>query len=147
MLHKLFHRGLPGSFEFNSVYAMQPMYTSSDNQRILTRLNTMNQFSMTKPTVPQPRVSADSHTAVCQILQDQGSFESPWTSLRGTYISEDAIGAYTSFVQDAKGSHLYGSPKAVNVYLDFLIGKAKSLVEGAAYRLGGTYNQIDFVRE
>lgn len=147
MLHKLFHRGLPGSFEFDSVYAMQPMYTSGDNKRILTRLNTMNQFSMTRPTVPQPRVSVESHKAVCQMLQDQGSFESPWVSLRGNYISENAIDAYTSFVQDAKSSHLYRSPKAAKVYLDFLIGKAKSLVEGAAYRLGGTYNQIDFVRE
>lgn len=147
MFHKLLHRGLPGSFEFNSVYAMQPMYTSSDNKRILDRLNTMNQFSMTKPKVPQLKFPVDSHTAVCQILQDQTSFESPWRSLRGTYVSENAISAFTSFQQEAESSQLYRSPKAAKVYLDFLIGKAKPLVEGAAYHLGGTYNQIDFVRE
>ncbi|KAL9062988.1 MAG: hypothetical protein Q9161_009671 [Pseudevernia consocians] len=107
----------------------------------------MDQFSMTKPKVPQHKFAVDSHTAVCQILRDQRSFESPWRSLRGTYVSENAISALTSFQQEAESSQLYRSPKAAKVYLDFLIGKAKVLVEGAAYHLGGTYNQIDFVRD
>ena len=152
MFHKLLHRGLPGSFEFNSVYAMQPMYTAEANRRILDNLKTMVHFSTAKPEVPPSKVPVDSHTAVCQILQDQGTFKSSWSSLGEKFISEKAISTYHSFQRETKSGQLYQSPKAKKIYLEFLIGKAKSLVEGATYCLGGKgskneYNQIDFVRE
>ncbi len=152
MFHKLLHRGLPGCFAFNSVYAMQPMYTSKDNEKILTRLKTLDQFSLEKPALPQQNYLADSYTKVKQVLQNEGSLKSPWMTLEGTYVSEKAIDAYASFQKEEKSSQLYGSPKAAKIYLDYLTGKAKSLVEGAAYCLRGQsskakYNQIDFVRE
>ena len=137
MFHKLLRRGLPRCFEFNSVCAVQPMYTSATNKDIPKRLDTLNQFLDVAPKVPPPKTSVNSHAAICQVFQNQGSVKSPWESLGEEHISKTAISAYTFFQREANSGQLNRSPKAATVYFDFLIGRAKSLVEGATYCLRG----------
>lgn len=147
MFHKLLHRGLTGSFSFNSVYAMQPMYTSRDNERILKKLKTMDQFSIAQLAVPKPKIVFNSYTAVSNIVKTNSSFRSPWATLADPYVSDKAIGGFHIFQQEKQGNQIYQSVKAKNVYLDFLVEKAESLVHRATCRVGRSYNRIDIVRE
>ena len=93
MFSKLLYRELARCFEFDSVYAMQPMSTSAVNKDILKRLDTLNQFSDVGPNVRPPQISVDSHAAICQMFQNQGSVKPSWESLGEKHISKTAISA------------------------------------------------------
>lgn len=103
MFHKPVHRGIPGSFTFNSVCAMQLSFTSSEKGKNFDRLKTMSQFTIDTPPLPQPTIPLDSHIAVRRVLHDQRSFYSPWASLRGTCVSMNTVSAYNIHILRARG--------------------------------------------
>ena len=150
MLHKLFHRGLPGCFRFDSVYAMQPMYTSGKNKEILEGLKTMAQFSMQKPTVPKPKVIIKSHTAVCQILDDVNNIQSPWAATIGTLVSGTSLKGFDTFQNQHHGNQIFQLPSARKICSDSLCDTATAAVRQMSYFLNswrGSYYQIDMIRE
>ena len=141
MFHKLLHRGLPGLFDFNSVYAMQPMYTSASNKEIFQRLNVSDQYSMNPPKAPTIKVSVESHAAVCDALLHGDYFESTWSASVGTLVSQKASNGFDILAQAEQTA---GSKQ---IFLEYLLGKADSTVRRSSFRLRKSQYQIDIVRE
>ena len=96
MVHKLIQRGLPYHFAFNSVYAMQPMYTSKPYKKTLTKLKTIDPFSLEPPATPKSKAAIDGLHAFeskHEGYHDQHHSESKLIYL--TYLTDKA----TSFVK------------------------------------------------
>lgn len=147
MFHKLFNRGLPGFFDFNSIYVMQPMYTSGANAEIFERLKTINQFSMKPPTAPKEKAIIDTHSGVCEVLDDKTRFESQWASLVGTIVSQKALDGLNNFETEHCGTQSQQASKLNHLYVSYLTKKATDFVGRDAFRLGSRYYQVDIIRE
>ena len=141
MFYKLLLRGLPGFFDFNSVYAMQPMYTSRANRDILTRLKTIDQFSLKPPEAPKVVHHIKSYDPVQTIMQNRDIFKSPWESSIGSLVSRSAFDGLNAF--ESK-NHPSG---AKQIYLDFLVEKAEALVQKYMFSFKEKVHMIDIIRE
>ena len=144
MFYKLLLRGLPGFFDFNSVYAMQPMYTSRANKDILTRLKTIDQFSLKPPEALKAVVTIESHDLVQTIMKDRDYFKSPWESSIGKLVSKNAFDGLNAF----ESKHHPSGAK--QIYLDYLVEKAEALVQKDIFsfqEFGNTHHLVDIVRE
>ena len=147
MFHKLIQRGLPGYFAFNSVYALQPMYTKNDNKRILTKLKTIDQFSLDPPAAPKPKVIVESHSAIRDMLAEKNVFQSPWAASVGSLVSAKALEGLHAFETKRKGYHVQQAVESKQIYLNYLTDKATSFVKRDSFFLAKSYYQIDMVRE
>ena len=146
MFHKLLRRGLPGHFDFNSVYAMQPMYTSKANAEIFTRLKTFGQYTVNGPSVPQAVAKIDSYSDVSQAIGDRQSFESAWSSSTSDVTTQKALVALNEFEGDLSIALSQQISKEMSC-VDYLTQKATDFVKRNSFRLGKNYYQIDLVRE
>lgn len=146
MFHKLLRRGLPGFFDFNSVYAMQPMYTSRANTNIFKRLKTMDQYTLNPPAAPKSK-AIDTHGDVCSVLNNQHCLESQWTSSVGTIISQKAFDGLRAFEREHSGAQSQQTSKVNQLYVNYLTKKATDFVGRDAFRLGNHNYQIDIIRE
>ena len=141
MFYKLLLRGLPGFFDFNSVYAMQPMYTSRANRDILTRLKSIDQFSLKPPAAPKVVHHIKSYDSVQTIMKNRDIFKSPWESSIGRLVSKSAFDGLNAFESE---NHPSG---AKQIYLDFLVEKAEALVQKYIFSFKETAHMIDIIRE
>ena len=147
MFHKLIQRGLPAHFAFNSVYAMQPMYTSDANTKILTRLKNIGQFSLDPPASPKSKVVIEAHSTVREMLQKQNTFQSPWQSSVGSMVSNKALNGLHAFENAREGYHVQQASVSKQIYLTYLSDKAASFIKRDSFNLAKSYYQVDMVRE
>lgn len=147
MFHKLLHRGLPGWFDFNSVYAMQPMYTSQANQKILSKLGTIDQFSRQAPTAPIKPRTVDIHKTIVQLLDAKQGYQPTWTPSREVLTPPGLVTRFNSFQQNLLGDQIYKSVDAKGMFLNYVVDKAGAYLERDAFLLGKSWYQVDFVRE
>ena len=144
MFYKLLLRGLLGFFEFKSVYAMQPMYTSRANKEIPTRLKIVGQFSLALPEAPKVVATIESHDFVQTIMEDRDFFKPPWESSIGRLVSKSAFDGFNAFESKNNPSG------AKHIYLDFLVEKAEALVQKDIFsfqEFENTHHLVDIVRE
>lgn len=147
MFHKLLHRGLPGYFDFNSVYAMQPMYTSAANEKIIKKLNTADQFSSNPPATPKVPATEDSHSKIVQLLQSKKPYQAAWPRSSKTAAPNTLVANYNHHQHNTLSDQIYqqASPKAM--FVDYLTHKALAYLERDSFELGKSWYQVDFVRE
>ena len=141
MFHRLLQRGLPDFFDFNSVYAMQPMYTSAANKEIFQRLKVDDQYCFDPPKAPTVKTVIETHDAICNALSNTKYFASIWSASVGTLVSQKASDGFdklTELDQLAESKQLFSK---------YLIDKAESTIKRSSFRLRKSSYQIDIVRE
>ncbi|KAL3474742.1 heme peroxidase [Aspergillus californicus] len=78
MLYKLIQRGVPGWFPFNSVAAMQPMYTKAANAQIARELGSFALYTLDDPTPPAKPAVISTDAAIKHVLGNPRLFAVPW---------------------------------------------------------------------
>lgn len=147
MFHKLLHRGLPGYFDFNSVYAMQPMYTSAANEKIVKKLGTLDQYSLKPPVAPKALVVEDSHAKIVALLQNKKEYQVAWPRSSKVAAPDALVANYNRWQQSMLGDKIYQQTKPKAMFLDYLAHKAVAYLERDSFELGKSWFQVDFVRE
>ena len=147
MFHKLLHRGLPGWFDFNSVYAMQPMYTSPANEKILTKLKTIDQYSKKAPSAPKIAELVNTYADIVKLLDASSRYEVAWTASREVLASPGVMARLKSFQQNMLGDQVYKSVDVKAMFLSYVTEKARAYLERDVFHLGESWYQVDFIRE
>ena len=147
MFHKLLHRGLPGWFDFNSVYAMQPMYTSPANERILTKLKTIDQFSKKVPSAPKAPQVVNTHAEIIRVLGNISEYEAAWTPSREALTPPGLSARFNCFQQKMSGDQIYKGVDVKAIFSSYVKDKARAYLERDRFELGNTGYQVDFIRE
>ena len=77
MLGRLIHRGLPGEFSDNSVYAWFPLQTPESMEVFLRKLGTADRYDFARPLDSAPIAVAKEYDDVQQILRS-AQFRHPY---------------------------------------------------------------------
>ncbi|KAL8921768.1 MAG: hypothetical protein Q9208_005525 [Pyrenodesmia sp. 3 TL-2023] len=147
MFHKLLHRGLPGYFDFNSVYAMQPMYTSAANKNIFDKLKTADQYSLNPPAIPRAPTTEESHSKVTQLLQNKKSYKTAWPQSSKIAAPDTLVANFNRHQQDKLSEQIYQQTNPKPIFLDYLTHKAVAYLGRDSFELGKSWYQVDFVRD
>lgn len=146
MFHKLLHRGLPHFFEFNSVYAMQPMYTSTANKKIIKKLKTADQFSLNPPAVPVAQAKKEKHSEVGQLLQEK-QYYAAWPQSSKIVAPDTVLAHYNSYQQGMLAEQIYKHTDPKAMFLDYVTHEAVAYLQRDSFELGKSWYQVDFMRE
>ncbi|KAL8970101.1 MAG: hypothetical protein Q9197_003992 [Variospora fuerteventurae] len=146
MFHKLLHRGLPDYFDFNSVYAMQPMYTSTANEKIIKKLKTTDQFSLNPPAVPVAQAKKEKHSEVGQLLQEKQCYAA-WPQSSEIVAPDTVLAHYNSYQQSMLAEQIYKHTDPKAMFLDYVTHKAAAYLHRDSFELGKSWYQVDFIRD
>ncbi|KAL8651032.1 MAG: hypothetical protein Q9210_003484 [Variospora velana] len=146
MFHKLLHRGLPDYFDFNSVYAMQPMYTSAANEKIVKKLKTADQFSLNPPAVPVAQAKKEKHGEVSQLLQEK-QYYAAWPQSSKIVAPDTVLAHYNSHQQNMLAEPIYKHTDPKAMFLDYVTHKAAAYLHRDSFELGKSWYQVDFIRD
>jgi hypothetical protein len=80
MLGRLLLRTLPEHFTENSVYTFFPLMTPESMKVILTKLDLLDQYDLSRPKPKSPVVAIEGHSNVASILRDKENFVSPYAA-------------------------------------------------------------------
>lgn len=93
VFYKLFIRAFPNHFTFNSIYAHYPLTIPSENKKIMTNLERLDDYSWERPSRIAGRKNVASYDAVTTILKNGDVFSAePWR--RGLYFLMGKPGMY-----------------------------------------------------
>ncbi|KAL9020872.1 MAG: hypothetical protein Q9185_001943 [Variospora sp. 1 TL-2023] len=134
MFHKLLHRGLPDYFDFNSVYAMQPMYTSTANEKIIKKLKTTDQFSLNPPAVPVAQAKKEKHSEVGQLLQEK-QYYAAWPQSSKIVAPDTVLAHYNSYQQSMLAEQIYKHTDPKAMFLDYVTHKAAAYLQRDSFEL------------
>lgn len=80
ILGRLILRTLPNHFTENSTYAFFPLMTPASMKTILTKLDVVDQYDLSRPKPKPPVVVCQGHSDVSAILKDKQNFVVPYAS-------------------------------------------------------------------
>ncbi|KKA20520.1 Linoleate 8R-lipoxygenase [Rasamsonia emersonii CBS 393.64] len=78
VFYKLVFRAFPEHFRQNSIYAHFPLVVPSENQKILTNLGVVQNYSFDAPSRVPPPEFINSYAAATAILSNQENFKVTW---------------------------------------------------------------------
>ncbi|KAI5797521.1 heme peroxidase [Peziza echinospora] len=73
-MHQLILNAFPGFFKPNSVYALQPFYTSKRNKEIFDSLGTTHLFDFSRPQKGPKAVPVSGHAGITSVFADTKKF-------------------------------------------------------------------------
>ncbi|KAI5788727.1 heme peroxidase [Pyronema domesticum] len=153
--YKLFLKAFPNHFKYNSIYALHPLTIPSENRKIFTALNIVDQFDFDRPKRIKQRIPIRSYGATKAILTDPTNFKVTWGA-GFDYIMEAKFmlsgdGSPFTGMKKFVGERLYGQGGNINwkqQIKDFYKETTTKLIRKKAYQLAGTdCYQVDAVRD
>ncbi|KAI9147362.1 heme peroxidase [Paramyrothecium foliicola] len=147
-LHKVFQRAYPGWYRSNSVYALFPFNTPSENRKIFAARGIEADYDYDEPRFEPPATQITTWNGVSDVLKDQKSFQDPWASRVFELSRTDGYIRVQLWEQIQKAcSMALTEPSSgmsqIRGYLDAL---TTGLIEKNSTKLRDTY-QIDVVRD
>ncbi|KAE8151335.1 heme peroxidase [Aspergillus avenaceus] len=154
MFYKLIQRTLPGWFPYNSLHAMQPMYTKNMNREIATKLGTIGQYSEADPKPPKAPVMLEKYVTIKEVLNDPKRFPMPlgfqYFNLLPDHKVEFMLGGDLDKHRNQRnlvGNLLYGSGDLKSILHSFLNEQVEAHLNHAYYQIGKKTYQFDFVKD
>lgn len=155
MFYKLIQRGLPGWFPFNSLNAMQPMYTKAMNREIAQELETLNQFSEDDPTPPPRRIILTKESDVRQLVTDMKRFPIPFGKpyenfVDGRDFSHFMLAGDQPRNRDQRnlyGSILYDSGELKGLFASAVMEQTDKFLSGNMFPVGRKTYHVDIIKE
>lgn len=155
MFYKLIQRGLPGWFPFDSLNAMQPMYTKDMNREIAQELGTLSQFSEADPKPPSNRLILIKQSEIRQMLTDPKRFPIPFGKpyenfLEGRDFSHFMLAGDAPRNMDERnlyGNILYSSGELKGLLAKTVMEQTDKFVNGSMFPIGGKTYHVDIIRE
>lgn len=155
MYYRLIQRGVPGWFPYNSLHAMQPLFTRAMNETIAREIKTLPLYSTADPAPPRNKVLVQKYDTVMQIVTDPDTFRVPWSKpiveavpdrdLSGFMLAGDAEVNKTGRAAISKVFAKCGDLGAVTAKL--VAGCGAERLQKSAFHLSATMDQIDIIRE
>lgn len=153
-MHHLILNAFPNHFKFNSVYALQPMYTPNANRKMLTKQKKADLFDFDPPARQPAQITIavpdGSHATITAVLADKKNFRVPWgpkmSALTNFMLASDtdATAVQRELVCDA----LYGTRNAMQNFVAYTEQIATQLLKRESYQLGrGEVYQVDVVKK
>ncbi|KAF3481341.1 fatty acid oxygenase [Arthroderma uncinatum] len=157
VFYKLILRAFPRHFKTNSVYAHFPLVTPAENLKILSHLGIARKYSWDKPReVPLP-IPISSHSACRKILGNKHDFKVTWGETIEFLMKRDGRPYGRDFMLSGDRPANAASRKLMHgaLYIDrwreevmtFYKETTLKLLHSKAYKLAGTINQVDIVRD
>ncbi|KAI9671612.1 MAG: hypothetical protein M1829_004617 [Trizodia sp. TS-e1964] len=156
MLYKLFQRGVPNWFPYNSLHIMQPMFTRKMNEQIATEIGTIADYTLDDPSPPRPPVILTKHALICSVLKDQNAFKVPWLKALNDLFpgkkdySGFMLGAdkpINTAQRNLVGDILYGPAEIKKLLADFVLNAGFAQLKSETFALTKSLNQIDIIRD
>jgi hypothetical protein len=156
MFYKLIQRGLPGWFPYNSLHAMQPMFTRKMNETIAREIKTIDMYTLDGPSAPRHPVIVVKNKTVADVLKDQGSFKVVWAKALNamfpgkrdfsTFMLGADLAANTA-QRNLVGDTIYGFKDLKNALADFVAKVGAECLQAETLNLAKGLDQIDVIRE
>ena len=157
VLYKLIHRGLPGWFPFNSIAAMQPMYTKQKNIELAKRHGTIDQYSLEDPTPPKRPVLIETWEGIKDIIHNPKVFPSGWErSVDIVFCGKRDLSWFMLSGDEPKnlqhrqmmGKAFHDAfPNFQKTVLEFVDNVGTKLLNKEAFELKKGLHQIDIIRD
>ncbi|KAF4123830.1 hypothetical protein GMORB2_5546 [Geosmithia morbida] len=156
MMYKLIHRALPDWFPFNSVSAMQPMYTKKANVEIAKKLGTIDQYSLDDPKPPARKVALFSADSIKHVMGNPKSFPLIWNrGLNLLYPGKKDLSWFMLCGDEPKNldhrdKMLQAMGKIPNIRkttADFVSRLGSELIQRESFQLKKGLIQMDVVRD
>jgi hypothetical protein len=154
VFYKLFIRAFPHHFTFNSIYAHYPLTIPSENKKIMTNLERVDDFSWEKPVRKSERINVVSYDGVRSVLTNADVFSvEPWR--RGLGYLMGKPGANFMLAGDGEFFKERRNQMKECLYQDNWHNSVKSFYESITlqllkkwgYNVGGNTNQVDIIRD
>ncbi|KAI0923759.1 hypothetical protein AcV5_009223 [Taiwanofungus camphoratus] len=153
-LGKLFLRTLPRQFTADSSYAWFPLMTPEAMQQILTKLNVVNTYNLSRPETVPSSTEVYEYSEVAQVLGSDDQFSVRYVSRasrvisgQGFFMSSDNP-ARAAREQRAFLSALVGAPSSPDNITSFFYRKTRELMLQESYSLvGSPTKNVDIVRD
>ncbi|PQE12457.1 fatty acid oxygenase protein [Rutstroemia sp. NJR-2017a BBW] len=154
VFYKLFIRAFPHHFKFNSIYAHYPLTIPSENKKIMTNLERVDDFSWEKPVRKSERINVVSYDGVRSVLTNADVFSvEPWR--RGFSYLMGKPGANFMLAGDGDFFKERRDQMKECLYQDNWHNSVKSFYESITlqllkkwgYNVGGNTNQVDIIRD
>ncbi|KAK1761591.1 Psi-producing oxygenase A [Echria macrotheca] len=156
MLYKLFQRGVPEWFPFNSVAVMQPMYTKKANEKIARELGTIDQFTLDDPRPPPKPVVVFTSTAIKEVLGNPKGFVVPWLQPINALFPGKKDLSWFMLAGDNPANYDHRAnlekafskiPNLADSLRDFVERVGTQLIEKERFELRDGLNQLDIIRD
>ncbi|GBF61841.1 psi-producing oxygenase A [Trichophyton mentagrophytes] len=157
VFHKLIFRAFPHHFKRTSVYAHFPFVTPWENSKILSDLGIARKYSWDKPGRMSPAVMINSHSACRTILGNKRDFKVTWGETIEYLMKRDGCPFGKDFMLSGDRPANSVSRRIMHdaLYIDrwceevraFYKDTTIKLLHRKAYKLAGTINQVDIVRD
>ncbi|EFE40287.1 hypothetical protein TRV_04981 [Trichophyton verrucosum HKI 0517] len=157
VFHKLIFRAFPHHFKRNSVYAHFPFVNPWENSKILSDLGIARKYSWDKPGRMNPPVMVNSHSACRTVLGNKRDFKVTWGETIEYLMKRDGHPFGKDFMLSGDRPANSVSRRILHdaLYIDrwreevrvFYKDTTIKLLHSKAYKLGGTINQVDIVRD
>ncbi|KAK4210700.1 heme peroxidase [Rhypophila decipiens] len=156
MAYKLIQRGLPGWFPYNNVSVMQPFYTKKANEKIATKLGTIDQFSLVDPKAPAKPVVLFTSAAIKSVLGNPEQYKVPWLAAMNDLFpgKKDVSWFMLSGDKDVNWAHRASMEKAwakvphmANAVKEFVARVGTQLIEKETFVMKPGLSQIDIIRD
>lgn len=150
VFHRLINRAFPKWFKFNSIYAMQPMYTPKMNQEIYKKFGTIGQYSLDPPAAPPKVTALNTQAAISSFVKDQENFRVAYgTKLPDLIFSDFMIcGDVPSNKENHSfmGSRFTTCPGGLGLFSKSIESTMRKVLAREAYKLKDIY-QVDMTKE
>lgn len=149
--YKLILKAFPNHFKSNSVYAMYPLTIPSENHRILTSLDVVDQFDFSAPKYTPIRIPVSSYAATKQILNDAEHFKVTWGEgfdfiMRADFMLSGDTKSNAEQRKFVRDRFYLGNVDWKAQIKQFYIDITKELIRNKSYHIGGSY-RVDAVRD
>lgn len=149
-MQHLILNAFPRWFKFNSVYAMQPFYTPTENRKIFTKHGQMDLYSFDPPSLAPPIIPIVSHAALRTVLGDKKNFKVPWgarmQSLESYMLASDTDA--NAKQREVVSRALYDVPGAMSKFAAYTEYITLQLLARGSDELGkNSVYQVDIVKE
>ncbi|TAQ87459.1 hypothetical protein B7494_g4210, partial [Chlorociboria aeruginascens] len=154
VFYKLFIQAFPNHFTFNSIYAHYPLTIPTENKKIMTNLNRLEEFSWDRPTRIPARINVASHNGVLAVLKNGEAFGvDQWRRgfqyLMGKPGVNFMLAGDGPFYEERRNqmkSCLYQKNWHQNIK-DFYESTTLDLLKSWSYSTSGTSSQVDIIRD